>query len=57
MILKLECLYYQNKFYFILLYTSRAISTQKNPKTGLVEKKRTILKFYCIYKPIYISLY
>ena len=29
-------------FYFILLYTRTAISTQTNPKSVLVEKKTTI---------------
>ncbi len=40
-ILKLECLFYQNIyiFYFILSYTRRAILTQTNPKSVLVEKK------------------
>jgi len=40
-ILKPECLAYHNIyiFYFILLYTRRAIATQTNPKSVLIEKK------------------
>jgi len=38
-ILKLECLFYQNIYYFILFYIRRAILTQTNPKKGLIEKK------------------
>ena len=41
MILKLECLFYQNKYiyYFIIFYIRRVILTQTNPKKGLIEKK------------------
>jgi len=42
-ILKLECLFYQNIYiilsYFILFYIRRAVLTQKNAKKGLIEKK------------------
>jgi hypothetical protein len=38
-ILKLECLFYQNIYYFIIFYIHRAILTQTNPKKGLIEKK------------------
>jgi len=42
-ILKLECLFYQNFYiyiyYCILFYIRRAISTQTNPKKGLIEEK------------------
>ena len=40
-ILKQECLFYQNIYiyiyYFILFYIRRAILTQTNPKKGLIE--------------------
>ena len=39
MILELNCLFYQNIYYFILFYIRRAILTQTNPKKGLIEKK------------------
>jgi len=46
MLLKLECLFYQNIYiciyYFILFYIRRAILTQTNAKTGLIEKKHTV---------------
>jgi len=44
---KLECSVYQNIyiFYFILLYTRRAISTQTNPKSLLVEKSLITVEF------------
>jgi len=32
----------ENIYYFILFYIRRAISTQTNPKKGLIEKKHTI---------------
>ena len=40
-ILKLECMFYQNIYiyYLIIFYIRRAILTQTNPKKGLIEKK------------------
>ena len=41
-ILKQECLFYQNIYIYILFhlfYIRRAILTQTNPKKGLIEKK------------------
>jgi len=37
-ILKLECLFYHNIYYFILFYIRRAILTQTNPKKVLIKK-------------------
>jgi hypothetical protein len=55
-ILKLECLFYQSIYilYLILFYIRRAISTQTNPKKGLIEKKPTI--FECFFCPSNLSL-
>ena len=40
-VLKLECLFYQNIYVlFHLIYIRRAILTQTNPKKGLIEKKK-----------------
>jgi len=42
-IIKLECLFYQNMYIlFNLFYIRRPISTQTNPKSGLGEKKLAI---------------
>ncbi len=48
MILKLECLFYQNiyTFFFILFYIRNAILTQTNPKKDLIGKKTCQLKMY-----------
>ncbi len=55
-ILKLEFLVYQNIYiyYFILLYTRRAVSTQSNPKSVLREKKTCHLEFLFMFKCIYL---
>jgi len=39
-ILKLECFFYLNIYYFILFYIRRAILTQTNAKKDLIEKKQ-----------------
>jgi len=46
-ILKLECLEYIYKYYFIVFYIHRAILTQTNPKKGLIEKKSFHMVSFC----------